>query len=141
MNSERERSSRAGRKHQRQKNQAFRNFEESIQEVATEEIFSVTNLSNPRIVNERGHNVAMVDITWDSTTEYLNYLSGNQHSIRENLYREDQQRFDAIMRNDAIRDSFEATRNREDNEKQDDQANSDQETPNIPTFFLHIYLC
>ena len=112
----RSRLSRAGRKHISQKNPAFLNFENNTAMFATDAVFETNTISNPRIVQVNEQDVAMVDIEWTSTTKCLNYLSGNQASIRSQMSPSDQQQFDQIMKNDTIRNSFEATRNKEDEE-------------------------
>ena len=109
-----QRYSRGGVKHTRVKNQAFIAFEQKTGEQATDADFEVSGISNPRIHNINGDEVAVIDVGWQTTTEYLNYFSGNAAGIREQLSPPDQERFDRIMANDVIRKSFEATRNPED---------------------------
>ena len=103
--------SRAGRKHTQAKNKAFQDFEQAINERATEEIFSFKNLSNPHTINRDGHQYALVDVQWESTREYLNNVCDSLDEIRTYMNEEDQAKLDEIVKNDEIRNSFEATRN------------------------------
>ena len=113
--------SRSGRKHNNPKNTAFLDFEKEVNELASDATYEYKKLFNPHICEKNGRQYACVDIEWETSREYLNCVSGNLDEIRHTMDEEDKTKLDAIMRNDAIRDSFEATRNAEDNEKQNDQ--------------------